>query len=50
MTILSEHITEGGLSQLAYQQEPNQIIWGVRGDGELIGLNLSKRTRSISLA
>ena len=36
MTILSEHSTEGGLSQLAYQQEPKQIIWGVHGDGELV--------------
>ena len=26
MTILAEHITEGGLTQIAYQQEPNQII------------------------
>jgi len=42
MTILSEHITEGGLTQLAYQQEPNQIIWGVRGDGELIGLTYQR--------
>jgi hypothetical protein len=42
MTILSEHITEGGVSQLAYQQEPNQIIWGVRGDGELIGLTYQR--------
>jgi hypothetical protein len=42
MTILAEHITEGGVSQLAYQQEPNQIIWGVRGDGELIGLTYQR--------
>jgi len=42
MTILSEHITEGGLTQLAYQQEPNQIIWSVRGDGELIGLTYQR--------
>ena len=40
MTILSEHITETGITQMAYQQEPSQIIWGVRGDGELIGLSL----------
>jgi len=42
MTILAEHITEGGLTQLAYQQEPNQIIWGVRNDGELIGLTYQR--------
>jgi hypothetical protein len=28
MTILAEHITESGLTQMSYQQEPNQIIWG----------------------
>ena len=42
MTILAEHVTEGGLTQLAYQQEPNQIIWGVRGDGELVGLTYQR--------
>ena len=42
MTILSEHITEGGLTQIAYQQEPNQIIWSVRADGELIGLTYQR--------
>ena len=42
MTILAEHITEGGLTQLAYQQEPNQIIWGVRNDGELVGLTYQR--------
>ena len=42
MTILSEHITETGITQMAYQQEPNQIIWGVRTDGELIGLTYQR--------
>mgnify|MGYP001343866701 CR=1 FL=1 len=42
MTILAEHITEGGVSQIAYQQEPNQIIYAVRGDGELIGLTYQR--------
>ena len=42
MTILAEHISEGGLTQMAYQQEPNQIIYAVRGDGELIGLTYQR--------
>jgi hypothetical protein len=42
MTILAEHITEGGITQMAYQQEPNQIIWLVRGDGELIGFTYQR--------
>jgi hypothetical protein len=42
MTILAEHITESGLTQMSYQQEPNQIIWGVRDDGELVGLTYQR--------
>ena len=42
MTILAEHITEGVITQMAYQQEPNQIIWLVRGDGELIGFTYQR--------
>jgi hypothetical protein len=42
MTILAEHVTEGGITQMAYQQEPNQIIYAVRGDGELVGLTYQR--------
>ena len=42
MTILAEHVTEGGLTQIAYQQEPNQIVYGIRGDGELVGLTYQR--------
>ncbi len=42
MTILAEHITEGGITQMAYQQEPNQIIWLVRSDGELVGFTYQR--------
>ena len=38
MTILAEHITKGGLTSLAYQQEPDSILWCVRSDGTLLGL------------
>jgi hypothetical protein len=42
MTILAEHITESGVTQVAYQQEPNQIVYAVRGDGELAGLTYQR--------
>ena len=42
MTILAEHVTEGGLTQIAYQQEPNQIIYAVRNDGELVALTYQR--------
>ena len=38
MTILAEHITDGGIDQLAYQQEPDSVVWGVRADGTLVGM------------
>lgn len=37
MTLLSEHITVGGITQMAYQQEPQSTVWMTRGDGALIG-------------
>ena len=42
MTILAEHVTEGGITQIAYQQEPNQLVYAVRGDGELAGLTYQR--------
>ena len=38
LTILAEHITEGGITELAYQQEPDSIVWAVRADGALLGM------------
>lgn len=32
-TIYARHITRSGIVQLAYQQEPEEIVWGVRQDG-----------------
>ena len=48
LTILAEHISEGGLTQLSYQQEPNQIIWGVRADGQLIGLTYQREQQVVA--
>lgn len=36
MTKISEHITEGGVLQMAYQREPQPYVWMVRGDGVLL--------------
>jgi hypothetical protein len=38
ITVLAEHITSGGIQAFAYQQEPENIVWAVRGDGTLLGL------------
>jgi hypothetical protein len=42
MTILAENVTESGIKELSYQQEPESIIWGAREDGKLIGLTYQR--------
>lgn len=37
LTFISEHITAGSIVEMTYAQDPDSIIWCVRGDGALIG-------------
>ncbi|MCP4025359.1 MAG: hypothetical protein GY736_03475, partial [Sphingomonas sp.] len=36
MTVWCRHITRGGVLQLAYQKEPEELLFGVRGDGQML--------------
>lgn len=42
LTILSEHITGAGITNIAYQQEPDSLVWATRSDGWLIGLTYER--------
>lgn len=42
LSLLSEHITIGEISEIAYQQEPDSVVWCVRGDGALLGLTYQR--------
>ena len=42
MTILAEHITRFGVIDMAYQQEPNQIVWTPCSCGTLIGMTYER--------
>ena len=42
MTLLAEHITEGGIVDVDYAQEPDSIYWAVRADGTLLGLTYQR--------
>lgn len=42
LTILAEHITEGGITQIAYQQEPDSLVYAVRGDGQLLTMTYQR--------
>lgn len=38
MTLLAEHITQGKIKEMAYQQEPNNVVWCVLEDGKLVAM------------
>lgn len=39
---LADHITESGVVQMAYQQEPYSINWSVLSNGKLVGMTYSR--------
>ena len=42
LTVLSEHISEGEIVEMAFQQQPDAILWAIRGDGQLIGMTYER--------
>ena len=48
ITILSEHLTEGGIQEFAYQQEPESIVWARRTDGTLLGLTYRREEEIVA--
>ena len=47
LSIINEHITEGGLTELAHQQEPGGILWAVRADGQLVCMTYKREEQVI---
>ena len=48
LTLLAEHITRGGLVELAYQQNPDSTLWAVRGDGVLLGMTYEREQEVVA--
>ena len=46
LTILAEHITESGIVDMDYQQEPASVLWCVRDDGVLATMTY-ERTQDV---
>jgi hypothetical protein len=42
LTLLAEHITSGEITEIAYQQQPDAVLWCVRGDGTLIAMTYER--------
>ena len=50
LTILAEHITGDGISQLAYQTRPDCILWAIREDGVLLSMTYERQQEVIAWA
>ncbi len=42
MTLLAEHITRPSITEMAYQEQPQTIIWSTRSDGVLLGFTYER--------
>jgi hypothetical protein len=42
VSILSEHIPDGGIYEMAYAQEPDQVVWMVRADGVMPSMSIDR--------
>ena len=48
ITVLAEHLTEGGIEEFAFQQEPESIVWARRADGTLLGLTYRREEEIVA--
>ncbi len=48
LTILAEHVTETGLTEMAYQQEPDSVVWCVRTDGRLAAMTYRREEKVVA--
>ncbi len=42
LTRLAQHITAPGVDDMAFQQEPDSLVWAIRGDGKLLSLTFRR--------
>jgi len=48
LTILNDAVTDSGIVQMEWQQEPDNILWCVREDGQLAGLTYQRSENVVS--
>jgi hypothetical protein len=42
LNVLADHVLSTGIIDMAYQQEPDSVVWAVRGDGQLVGFTMNR--------
>ena len=47
MTLIAEHVTRTGVTEIAYQSEPQSIVWCALNDGTLVGLTYERDQKII---
>lgn len=50
MSVLSEHVTEGGVVDMAFQQEPDGVVFVPRADGQVATLTVDRDQEVIAWA
>ncbi|ENT9569143.1 hypothetical protein ACFA6N_002425 [Salmonella enterica] len=50
LSLLSEHITKSGIRDLAYQQEPESVLWAALNSGDCATLTIDKQQQVIAWA
>lgn len=49
ITVLSEHLFKNGLSQMAYQKNPDSIVWCVMTDGSLVAVTYEREQKIVGI-
>lgn len=50
LTVLAEHITESGIVDMAFQRNPDEILWAVRDDGALLSMTYDSQQNVLAWA
>lgn len=50
MTVLAEHITGDGITNMAYQSRPDSILWSVRADGDFLSMTYNRPQEVVAWA
>jgi len=47
LTLLASHITQSGLTEIAFQREPYNVLWSVRDDGVLLSTTYERDSEAL---
>ncbi|HAG0017547.1 TPA: hypothetical protein G8O67_004933 [Salmonella enterica] len=50
LSLLSEHVTQSGIRDLAYQQEPESVVWAACNNGQCATMTIDKQQQVIAWA